>query len=93
MICVYTFHQKKERNKQTNKMACAPSKDSDQPGHTSSLIRVFAVRMTKAWVLTYLSIERASKTMISLGGCPADLSLRLVQRSVCWLSPEAAHIL
>ena len=26
----------------TNKMACAPSKDSDQPGHPSSLIRVQA---------------------------------------------------
>ena len=27
-----------------NKMACAPSEDSDQPGHQPSLIRVFAVR-------------------------------------------------
>ena len=26
-----------------NKMTCAPSKDSDQPGHLPSLIRVFAV--------------------------------------------------
>ena len=30
-----------------------PSKDSDQPGHLPSLIRVFAVRMKKAWVLNY----------------------------------------
>ena len=37
----------------TNKIACAPSKDSDQPGHPPSLIRVFAVRMKKAWVLSY----------------------------------------
>ena len=37
----------------TNKMVCAPSKDSDQPGHPPSLIRVFAVRMKKAWVLRY----------------------------------------
>ena len=29
----------------TNKMACAPSEDSDQLGHLPSLIRVFAVRM------------------------------------------------
>ena len=28
----------------TNKMTCAPSEDSDQPGHSPSLIRVFAVR-------------------------------------------------
>ena len=32
---------------------CAPSEDSDQPGHPPSLIRVFAVRMKKAWVLSY----------------------------------------
>ena len=28
----------------TNKMICAPSEVSDQPGHPPSLIRVFAVR-------------------------------------------------
>ena len=32
---------------------CAPSEDSDQPGHPPSLIRVFAVRLKKAWVLRY----------------------------------------
>ena len=37
----------------TNKMAFAPSKDSDQPGHPPSLIRVFAVHMKKACVLSY----------------------------------------
>ena len=31
----------------TNKMACAPSEDSDQPEHPPSLIRVFTVRMKK----------------------------------------------
>ena len=36
----------------TNRMACVPSEDSDQPGHPPSLIRVFAVRMKKAWVLS-----------------------------------------
>ena len=43
----------------TYKIACAPSEDSDQPGHPPSLIRVFAVRMKKAWVLSYpLSAQR-----------------------------------
>ena len=37
----------------TNKMACAPSKDSDQPGHPPSLTRVFAVLLKKPWVLSY----------------------------------------
>ena len=43
----------------TNKMACEPSEDSDQPEHPPSLIRFFAVRMKKAWVLSYV-----------WGGCP-----------------------
>ena len=43
----------------TNKMACAPSEDSDQPGHLRSLIRIFAGRMKKPWVLIYpLSAQR-----------------------------------
>ena len=43
----------------TNKIACAPSYDSDQPGHPPSLIRVFAVRMKKAGVLSNpLSAQR-----------------------------------
>ena len=31
-------------NDKTNKMACAPSEDSDQSGHPHSLIRVFTMR-------------------------------------------------
>ena len=49
---------------QTNKMACAPSKDSDQPGHPPSLIRVFTVRMKLSYSL---SIQWR---LIRLGGCP-----------------------
>ena len=37
----------------TNKMAIAPSEDTDQPVHPPSLIGVFAVRMKKHWVLSY----------------------------------------
>ena len=36
----------------TNKMTVRPAK-TDQPGHPPSLIRVFTVRMKKAWVLSY----------------------------------------
>ena len=43
----------------TNKMACAPSGDSDQPEHPPSLIRVFDVRIKQTWVLSYpLSAQR-----------------------------------
>ena len=38
---------------QNQQSSCAPSEDSYQPGHPPSLIRVFPVRMKKAWVLSY----------------------------------------
>ena len=38
---------------QNQQNECAPSEDSDQPGHPPSLIRIFAVRMKKACVLSY----------------------------------------
>ena len=38
---------------QNQQNECAPREDSDQPGHPPSLIRVFAVRIKKAWVLSY----------------------------------------
>ena len=44
---------------QNQQCVCAPSEDSDQPGHSPSLIRGFAVHMKKAWVLNYsLSAQR-----------------------------------
>ena len=71
-------------------MTCAPSEDSDQPVHPpslTSLIRVFAVRLKKALVLSYpLSARRR---LISLG---ADLSLRWAHRSFCWFCHETAHV-
>ena len=39
---VITFEAARDK---TNKMTCGPSKDSDQPGHLPSLIRVFAVHL------------------------------------------------
>ena len=41
-------------NVKTNKIACAPSDDLDQPKHPPSLSSVFAVRMKKAWLLNEL---------------------------------------
>ena len=67
--------KKEPPHDKTNKVACAPSEDSDQSGHPPSLIRVFAIRMKKAWVLSYpLSTQRRlwSDGVAAL----ADLSLR-----------------
>ena len=61
---------------------CAPSADSDQPGHSPSLIRVFAVRMKKAWVLSYpLSAQRR---LIRLVGCPGWSEYSLCVQPHCW---------
>ena len=63
------------RHDKTNENGCAPSEDSDQPGHPPSLIRVFAVRMKKHWVLSYpLSAQR--RLWSYWADAQADLSLR-----------------
>ena len=58
----------------TNKIACAPSEDSDQFGHPPSL-RVFAVRMKKAWVLSY-PLSAKQRLWSDWADAQADLSLR-----------------
>ena len=71
----------------TNKMACAPSEDSDQRGHPPRLIRVFVVRMKKAWVLSnpFSAQQRP-------GGCLGWSESSLGAQSFCWFCREAAHI-
>ena len=62
---------------QNQQNECAHSKDSDQPGHPPSLIRVFAVRMKKPWVLSYpLSTQR--RLWSDWADAQAYLSLRWV---------------
>ena len=87
--CDYTYYQsvnricKRIRGKkkkwaatwQNQHIECAPSEDSDQPGHPPSLIRAFAVRMVKPWVLSYpLSAQR--RLWADWADAQADLSLR-----------------
>ena len=48
-----TANYMSQRTIKTYKMVCAPSEDSDQSGNPPSLIRIFAVRMKKAWVSSY----------------------------------------
>ena len=76
----------------TNKVACAPIKDSDQPGHPTSLIRVFTVHIEKHWVLSYpLS---ASEDSDQTGQMPR-LTRVFDGRTLifCWLCHESAHFI
>ena len=45
--CIY-----EPRHEISNNAVCATSKASDQPAHTSSLIRAFASRLNILWVLS-----------------------------------------
>ena len=72
-------------------MTCAPSEDSDQPGHPPSLIRVFAVRMKKAWVLSYpLSAQRRlwsdwePSLIWVFAGRTVILLVFVMWRLICW---------
>ena len=60
---------------QNQQNECVPSENSDQPGHPTSLIRVFAVRMKKAWVLSYPLIAQR-RLWSDWANAKADLSLR-----------------
>ena len=74
----------------TNKMACAPSEDSDQPEHLPSLIRVFAVRMKKAYVLSYpLS---ASEDSDQTGRIPRLIWIFAGRTVILWFCHDAAHL-
>ena len=76
-------HLKKIIEPQHNKMTCAPSEHSDQPGHPTSLISVFAVRMKKHWVLNFpLSAPRRLWS---------DWAHNL-HMSICWFCHVAAQL-
>ena len=68
-----------------------PSEDSDQPGHPPSLIRVFAVRMKKVWVLSY-PLSAQQRLWSDEADGQADLSLRWAHMPLCRFCHEAAHL-
>ena len=69
----------------------AHSEDSDQPGYPPSLIRVFAVRMKKAWVLSYpKSAQR--RLWSDWADAQADLSLCWAHRPFSWFCHKATHM-
>ena len=95
------FNMKIEpRHDKPNKMICAPSEDSDQPGHPPSLIRISAVRLKQTWALSYpVCAQRRlwsdwvecpgwSETLIRLGGCPgwseSSLGTKVILLVLSW---------
>ena len=77
---------------QNQQKGCAPSEDSGQPGHPPSLIRVFAVRMKKAWVLSY-SLSARRRLWSDWADAQADLSLRWAHSHfVCFCHVAAQEV-
>ena len=76
----------------TYKIACAPSEDSDQPGHPPSLIRVFAVPMKKDWVFSY-PLSAQQRLWSDWADAQAELSLRWAHMPFCWFCHALAHLL
>ena len=76
------YKQNGPQHDKTNKMICAPSEDSDQPGHQPSLIRVPSC--TQDQKLLHADSEDAV--------AQADLMLRWAHRSFCWFCHAAAQM-
>ena len=62
------------------------------PWHPPSLIRVFIVRMKKAWVLSYPLSAQQRLWSDWADGCPGWSESSLGAQSFCWFCHEAAHI-
>ena len=81
---MFSMPQYEPPHDKTNRMACAPSEDSDQPGHPPSMIRVLAVCMKKAWVLSYqVSTQRILWSVIWLVLSWGDSYLSFFSSSLC----------
>ena len=76
----------------TNKMACAPSKDSDQPGSLGirPVWSVFAVCMKNAWVLSY-PLSAQQRLWSDWADAQGDQSL-MGSQSFCWFCREVVQL-
>ena len=72
-------------------MTCAPSEDSDQPGHLPSVIRVFAVCSMGSQGPKVPSSGQL-ELWLDWADAQADLSLSWVHRSFCWICCAVAHM-
>ena len=70
---------------------CAPSEDSDQPGHLPNMIRFLPVRSVGSW-RSNLSSCGQRILWSDWADAQADLCLRWVQSSCCWFCHEAAQM-
>ena len=73
----------------TNKMTSAPSEDSGQPGHPSSLIRVFTVRSVGKGLMFFRADSEDSDQTRQM---PRLIWVFAGRMSSCWFCHAVAHI-
>ena len=71
-------------------MTFSSSEYSDQPGHPPRMIRDFAVRMKKPWLLSYCL--NAQRRLIRLGECPGWSESSLGAHAILLVLSCCAHI-
>ena len=80
------------RHEISNNVVCATSKGSDQPAHTRSLIRAFALSLEYSITLKLLT-EYDLEFQSLKGGCRGSSESTLVNMPHCWKSHVAAHLM
>ena len=69
-ICFRVFELFEPPHDKTNKLACAPSEDSVQPGHPPMQSDQRLHCPHEETLGPQLPVKRTAKTLIRLGGCP-----------------------
>ena len=88
-VCMQTTFE--PEHDKPNKIICAPSEDSDQPGHPPSLTRVFAVRSMSGQGPKMSSCGQW-KLWSDMADTQADLSLRWAHTSFCLFCCAVTHL-
>ena len=89
---LYAFIDVSRLNQQNQQNEYAPNEDSDQPGHPSSLIRVFAGR---SMVSSGPKLPSCGQRRLwsDWADAQVDLRLRWALKPFCWFCHEAAHVI
>ena len=74
----------------TNKIACAPSEDTYQPGHPLSLIKVFSVRSVGSWGP---NVSLCWQRRLWSDWADAQADLREAHMSFCWFCHAVAQFI
>ena len=93
-VCIYigvSLRPFEPKHDKTSKMICAPSEDSYQTGHPSSLTRVFAVRSVGGYKDPKFFMRTVMTGIRDWVDAQAYLSIHSVNRSFYWICHAAAH--